>query len=626
MGSTTGTVLVALPAITAAIVFVLSRHATLAGLIAIVGSVVSLVTSVLALSSTPAGPAGNPFSDGLVAGGDLVIGSIDLPLTIGLSSTSAFLVLGVSLVVAAVQTYSAWYLHDDDRRGVFHATVALFAGAMTLVVLSGDLILTIIGWEVMGWCSYLLIGHWSRRPEPRRAGHTAFLVTRTADIGFLLAMGMLIAGAGTSSRAGVIAYWTAADAAPELRSVALVLVVIGVLGKSAQLPFHDWLLDAMEGPTPASALIHAATMVAAGTVVLSQLLPVLILAGAARTVLGVSIAVTMVLSAALALLEPDLKRLLAWSTISQIGVMLAPLAAAGAGPAVGSALGHFYGHAIFKALLFLTIGWLATTRGSTLAADLVGSARSHRIGMLGWVAGLVSLAGVPLVLGGLTKEHVVAAVAEDAGARGGATALVLVSLLVTVVLTAAYSTRALLITVGPAPSQEPSPVTRRAKVRAVMPGAVAGILVVLSVASLLGGLALGVRLPNAGHVPLSLFAGILALVLLGIGVGYALNRAGLLTRLVDGPAGRLVGRGLHVRELQQLLVVRPVLTLARVVAFLDREVIDSYVRTAAWGVLGLGGAGTRAHASSRPTTGLALLGIGVLLLGGIAALTLWGTL
>ena len=606
--------LVALPLVTAALTLVVARQATLSALVAIVGSLATLGAAAVALVGSTPGPEGAPFAEGRATGTSLALGGIDLPLGVALSGTSAFLALVVALVVAAVQAYSAWYLAGDDRRGAFQATIALFAGAMLLVVLSADLVLTVVGWEVMGWCSYLLIGHWSRRPGPRRAAHTAFIVTRVADIGLLLGTAALVAGAGTTARAGVIDHWTSSAADPTMRSVALVLLVVGVLGKSAQLPFHDWLLEAMEGPTPASALIHAATMVAAGTVVLTQLLPVLVLADAARAVLGVSVAVTMLLAALLALLEPDLKRLLAWSTISQVGVMLAPLAVAGAGPAAGGALGHLYGHAIFKALLFLTIGWLATTRGSTRASALVGSAWAHPVGFFAWAAGLVSLAGVPLVLGGLTKEHVIAAVAETPGSRSGVAGLVLVSLLATAVATAAYATRALLVVTSGDES-------RRA--RAVIPSAVAGVLVLLGVGSILGGLTLG-RLPEAGSVPLALFVLVLVLVVVGIAVGVGLHRTGIQSRLADGRAGALVGRGLGVGELYRVVLVRPVLALARGVAFVDREVIDTSVRSAARGVLELGTVGTQGHARSRPTTGLALVGTGVLLLAGITALTLWG--
>lgn len=608
--------LVALPCAAAVLIFLVARSGPLAALAGVAGAVATLVLSVIALAGAPAAVSGAPFAEELASGPGLVMGDLDLPLAVALSPTSAFLVLVVALVTALVQTYAAWYLADDDRRGVFHATVALFSAAMVLVVLSADLLLTVVGWEVMGWCSYLLIGHWSRRPQPRRAAHAAFMVTRVADIGLLLGTAVLVAGAGTSARAEVIDHWTSSAADPGTRSIALVLVVIGVLGKSAQLPFHHWLLEAMEGPAPASALIHAATMVAAGTVVLTQLLPVLLLSDPARTLLGLSVAVTMLLAAVCALVEPDLKRLLAWSTISQVGVMLAPLAAAGSGPAAGAALGHLYGHAIFKALLFLTVGWLASTRGSTAASALAGSGRAHPVALGAWAAGLVSLAGIPLVLGGLTKEHVVAAVGEGVGERGPVAGLVLVSLLTTAVVTAAYATRALLVvTLGDA---------GRVRERAVMPTAVAGILVVLAVASVLGGLALGPRLPDAGHVPLALFVVVLLLVLVGIAIGWGLHHTGWQQRLVAGAPGRHVGSGLGVDRAQRALVVRPVTALGELVAFLDRGVVDTYVRAAAWGVLGASGLGTEAHRRARPANGLALLGGGVLLVAVVTGIVLLG--
>lgn len=608
--------LLALPSLTAALTLGIARRGTLAAFVAVAGGAATLVLAVVALAGAPTGARGAPFAEELATGPGHVFGGLDMPLGVALSATSAFLALVVTLVTALVQVYSAWYLADDDRRGSFHATVALFSAAMLLVVLSADLLLTVVGWEVMGWCSWLLIGHWSRRPEPRRAAHAAFLVTRVADIGLVLGTAVLVAGAGTTARAGVVDHWTSAAADPGTRSAALVLLVIGVLGKSAQLPFHHWLLDAMQGPTPASALIHAATMVAAGTVVLTQLLPLLLRADAARALLGLSVAVTMVLAALCALAEPDVKRVLAWSTISQVGVMLAPLAAAGAGHTAGAALGHLYGHAIFKALLFLTVGWLATTRGSTAARALVGSGRAHPVALVAWAAGLVSLAGVPLVLGGLTKEHVVAAVGDDIGARGPVAHLVLAALLLTVVLTAAYATRVLLLVV--IGEQE------RVRSRAVMPGAVAGVLIVLAVASTIGGLALGVRLPATGHVPLGLFALVLLLVVAGIVLGYALERLGVQGRLADGPVGRAVGAGLGLDRAQQVLVVTPVTAAGRLVSFVDRAVLDTYVRGAAWGVLGLSDAGTAGHRRSRPTSGLVLLGGGLLLLGLVTALALVG--
>ncbi|HEY7719259.1 MAG TPA: proton-conducting transporter membrane subunit, partial [Pedococcus sp.] len=162
------------------------------------------------------------------------------------------------------------------------------------------------------------MGHWSRKATARRAALKAFLVTRFADVGFLLGVLALAAGPGSTAYPRVIAHWASAEGPDALRGVAMVLLLMGVLGKSAQFPFHDWLPDAMEGPTPASALIHAATMVAAGTFVLASLFDVFAASEGARWVLAVSTAVTMVWSAALAFGQSDLKRLLAYSTISQI--------------------------------------------------------------------------------------------------------------------------------------------------------------------------------------------------------------------------------------------------------------------------------------------------------------------
>ena len=198
------------------------------------------------------------------------------------TAATAIIALVVAVVGWAVQVFAGWYLRDDDRYGIFAATVSLFTAAMLLVVQSADLVLTLVGWEVMGWCSYLLIGHWSRKESARRAALKAFLVTRLADVGFVLGVVILAAGAGSHGipagarrrgpRTGLPRRGSLRRRrTPPCCTAAMVLLVIGVLGKSGMVPFHDWLPDAMEGPTPASALIHAATMVAAGTFVSPQL-------------------------------------------------------------------------------------------------------------------------------------------------------------------------------------------------------------------------------------------------------------------------------------------------------------------------------------------------------------------
>lgn len=575
-------------------------------------------------------------------GPGLAAGGLEVPLDLVGDPTRWALVAVVALVALAVQVHAAWYLPrnawdpaGDDRYGTFAATVSLFTTAMLLVVVSGDLVLTLVGWEVMGWCSYLLIGHWSRRPGARRAAHKAFIVTRVADIGFVLGIVGLAAGAGSTRLVDVVAAWArptacidaavgdgstvgealAACDAPDARAraVLLTLLVIGVLGKSAQVPFQDWLADAMEGPTPASALIHAATMVAAGTVVLAGVFPLLSVSPTARWVLGLSVSVTMLLAAVLAFAQSDLKRLLAWSTVSQVGVMLSALAAAPPEAGPGAGLFHLWAHAIFKALLFLAIGWAGLVVGGTAATALRGSAAAAPLLRVSFLVGLVSLAGVPLVVGGISKEHVIA-VAWEGAVDGGPGIVVLLSLLVTAAVTAAYCTRAYLILTAhvrqPLPSRP-------------VPPSVHAALWVLSVLAVLGGLVL--VLTDAFGIG-SVGIGWLVLTALVVAVGVlAALRGGLDRDPADVLARRLVphaDRGLGADALYRRVVADPVVRLARVVAFLDTEVVDAYVRGTAVATRVAGWSGARVHRGERPSSAVALV-VGAVVVLGTAGVLLW---
>jgi NADH-quinone oxidoreductase subunit L len=620
-------VLVAVPVATAVLGLLVRRDDALARTVAVGGAGAGLLLAFAAwLAQTPGMSA--------VDGPSLAAGDVQVPLELLADPTRAAVVAVVALVCAAVQVFSTWYLADDDRYGMFAATVSLFTAAMLLLVHSGDVVLTLIGWEVMGWCSYLLIGHWSRRASARRAAHKAFLVTRFADIGFVLGIIGLAAGAGTTSLTGVVRAWAppaeCVDGAvaggvslaaavtgcttPDgtARAVLLSLLVVGVLGKSAQVPFQDWLVDAMEGPTPASALIHAATMVAAGTVVLAGVFPLLAASPSARWVLGVSVSVTMVLAAVLAFAQTDLKRMLAWSTISQVGVMLAAIASAPpeAGPDAG--LFHLWSHAVVKALLFLALGWAGVVAGATTARALRGSALAAPLLRACFLFGLLSLAGVPLVLGGLSKEHVLAVSWDGAVGDNGPGVVVLVALVLTAAVTAAYCARAYLVLtmhLRPRPESPPVPVG----VQVVL-----GVLVVLSG---VGGLVVLTDAFAVGEVGL----GWVALTLLVIGVGAAVAlRGGFDRDPIDVLARRLTpvaDAGLGADRLYVRWAARPLVRVARVVAFLDTEVIDAYVRGAAAGARAAGWAGARLHRGERPSAavGLVLGGVAVLAVAGVIA-------
>lgn len=552
------------------------------------------------------------------AGPGVAAGELSVPLSLLSDPTRLAVGAVVALVALCVQAYSAIYLRTDDRYPRFAATVSLFTAAMLLVVFSGDLVLTVIGWEVMGWCSYLLIGHWSRRHSARRAAHKAFLVTRVADIGFVLGMVGLAAGAGTTSLTGVVDAWSSegADSADSTaRAVVMTLIVIGVLGKSAQVPFQDWLADAMEGPTPASALIHAATMVAAGTVVLAGLFPVLVLSHPARWVLGISVAVTMVLAAVLAFAQSDLKRLLAWSTVSQVGVMLSALAVAPLTEGPDAGLFHLWAHAIFKALLFLAIGWASVIAGGTAATTLRGSAAAIPTLRVSFLFGLLSLAGVPFVVGGLSKEHVIAA-AWHGAVESGPGLIVLIALLLTVALTAAYCTRAYLLLTAHVRSGDAGERTGASAVPPVVQVVLGGLVVL----SAIGGLVLFTDAFDVGSASLAWIA--ITLLIIAVGVAAAL-RGGLDKDPAQVLAARLVPHadaGLGADALYRAVAVTPILALARVVAFLDTEVVDLYVRGTAVATRAAGWVGARAHHGERPSSAIGLV------LGAVVVLALVGVL
>ena len=626
------TLLVVLPVLAAVLTLGLRRRPGPATLVSVVAALASLALAVVGLVVAP------------TRGGDLVqqrtplaVGDLDLPLVLGAGPATAAVAAVVALVVVAVLVFTRWYLADDDRLAQFAATVSLFTGAMMLVVHARDLVLTLVGWEVMGWCSYLLIGHWSRKESARRAAHKAFIVTRVADIGFVLGIVGLVAGAGSTGLDAVVAAWTSDEApgSPALRSLLLALVVVGVLGKSAQFPFQDWLPDAMEGPTPASALIHAATMVAAGTVVLAQLFDVLVLADGARWLLGIATAVTMVGAAVLALGQSDFKRLLAWSTVSQVAIMLSALATATVEVGPDPALFHLWSHAVFKSLLFLTIGWLSIVAGSTLATALRGSGHVHQLAKVAWLFGLLALAGAPFVVGGLSKEHVLVTAYEGAAGAGGPGILVLAALLVTVVLTAAYAVRAhLVVTNSPIPPLlTDTPVrnggtgeigTEEEGDHARMPSApVLVALAVLTVVTVVGGLVLLTGLFDIHGASVWWVLLTSLLILLGGGLSWMARGDGdPADQFVRTPRQRvLADTGLGVDAAYRAVVVRPVLGLARVVAFLDREVVDGYVRGAAASAGAAGWLAERGHRREAPSTGLALVALGLLVAAGTAVLS-----
>ncbi|MFD6800221.1 NADH-quinone oxidoreductase subunit L [Streptomyces cyaneofuscatus] len=547
-------------------------------------------------------------------------GSVPIDLALHLDGFAVLVAVLVTVVATCVQLYSTAYLRDDARYPSYAALVSLFTSAMLLVVYSGDLMVLLVGWEIMGICSYFLVGHYWETPEARAASLKAFLVTKLGDVPFLIGLFALAADTGSFRITKILAAVT--NGGLDHPTLIALLLLAGVAGKSAQFPLHTWLPDAMAGPTPVSALIHAATMVAAGIYFVARLLPVFAASGAALVVLAVMAAVTMIGSGLAALAQDDIKRVLAYSTIGQLGYMSGALAVGDRGAAVF----HLISHGAFKAVLFLAAGVVIHAAGTnSLAAMSRMGGLARRIPDAYWTmtVALLALAAIPPFAGFFSKEAVLVAAEHTAmGDRTVAPAAagwtILVAGLLAAVLTAAYATRLWLLAFKGRGADVPD--------HGRQPLAMTSVLWVLAVPTIAFGLTAGVigdwfdghaLTPSLTTAVLSTGVGLVGgLVTYGawrhttalaartpigavaahLGAEPALVEAEAMTshtaaygtiadaadpadpgRLLLGPLHRHAVTGFHLDALYTALFVRPVQQAARLVRFLDRTVVDTYV-------------------------------------------------
>ncbi|MFB7170763.1 NADH-quinone oxidoreductase subunit L [Streptomyces sp. NPDC056254] len=615
----------------------------------------TLAAAVLAVTVAVRQGGGQPISTATEL---TPTGSVPIDLSLYIDGFAALVAVLVGVVATCVQLYSTAYLREDPRYPSYAALVSLFTSAMLLVVYSGDLMVLLVGWEVMGICSYFLVGHYWETRAARSASLKAFLVTKLGDVPFLIGLFALATDAG-SFRITKILGTVAAGGLDHPTLIALLLLA-GVAGKSAQFPLHTWLPDAMAGPTPVSALIHAATMVAAGVYFIARLLPVFAASAAALVVMAVMAALTMVGSALAALAQDDIKRVLAYSTIGQLAYMTGALAVGDRGAAVF----HLLSHGAFKALLFLGAGVIIHAAGTnSLAAMSRMDGLAKRIPDAFWTMtlALLALAAIPPFAGFFSKEAVLVAAEQTATGHSdlapeAAGWLVLVAGVLTALLTAAYAARLWLMAFRGRGAAAPD--------HGREPLAMTGVLWLLAVPTVAFGLAAG---PIADWFDGGALTPTVATSVLGTGAAvigamltYAFwQRAG--AKAAAAPAGRApVGRaagepaaeqpaavaatvsaataaaesaaetpevaevthehpavpagpaadpgrallgplhrhaadGFHLDAVYDRLFVRPVLGAARLVRFLDREVVDTYVRGAGSGTRLLGGLVRRAQ-------------------------------
>jgi len=360
---------------------------------------------------------------------------LDADLGILVDPLSVFMVLVVSGVSFLIHLYSVAYIASDGGYARFFSYLNFFVFSMLLLVLAGNFVLLIVGWAFVGAASYLLISFWYRRMTATAAGIKAFVINVVGDVGLVLATFLLFQATGALDYAGVFTGAEEAFAENDGTLVAAcLLLLVGAFAKSAQIPLHTWLPDAMEGPTPVSALIHAATMVTAGVYLIARTHPLFELAPAAADVAAIIGTLTLVMAATIALVVTDLKRVIAYSTMSQIGYMVLGVSVF----AYGAGLFHLMTHAFFKALLFMGAGSVIGAMGGEQSLDRMGGFRKAMpFTFATFTLGALALAGAPLLSGFFSKDEILAFTID----RGGGYVILGVVGYVAALITAFYAFR-----------------------------------------------------------------------------------------------------------------------------------------------------------------------------------------
>ena len=458
--------------------------------------------------------------------------------------------------------------------GRYYAFHSLFAAAMLALVLADNLVFLYIAWELVGLGSYLLIGFWYERRSAAEAAKKAFVTTRIGDVGLLIGIILLFNATGTFEISTIIHIAQNGGIPDGTLNVTMFLIFLGAMGKSAQVPFHVWLPDAMEGPTPVSALIHAATMVAAGVYLVARLMPMFELAPVVLVTVASVGLFTFLFAGTIALVVTDIKRVLAYSTISHLGLMMLSLGAGG----VGAALFHLVAHGVSKALLFLGAGSVMHALDDEADIRRMGGLR-HRMPTTAWafVIGAASLAGVVPLAGFFTKDEVLLHVLEHRHP------VFIVLALVGVTLSALYTARMTFAAFfGAARSDHSS-------VRESLPSMTLPLALLAVLAATVGLLAFGIGdgfggfaafIEGHGEFRLVPWLSIVSLALAGAGiwVGWAAYVRGTLSpsRVIQRfpRLHRVLAEKYYVDEAYQWAIDRLVLVFGRLVAVFDRVVVN----------------------------------------------------
>ncbi|MWC27233.1 NADH-quinone oxidoreductase subunit L [Paenibacillus sp. MMS18-CY102] len=578
-----------------------------APIIASIGTLGSLVLSILVMVE------GIEYRDRI----DWIkIGDFALSIGFDVNHLTSLMLVIVSIVSFLVCIYSAGYMRDDERLTVFYGYVSLFVFAMMGLVLADNMLMLYLFWELVGVCSYLLVGFWFHKPEAKAAAKKAFIVTRIGDAGLLLAVLLLFWYMPNHALdfVGIQNVFQGQSGAVDAGITTLIalLVFMGAVGKSGQFPLHVWLPDAMEGPTPISALIHAATMVAAGVFLIARTFVLFEASAVAMDTVAYIGAFTALFAATIALVQHDVKRILAYSTISQLGYMMMAL---GVGSLTG-AMFHLMTHAFFKALLFLGAGSIIHATDTQDIRELGGLGRRMRLTALLFGVGALALSGIPPFAGFWSKDTILAAALDS-------NPVLFAAGLLGALLTALYMARLYfrIFTGKPSAASEAAHESPASMTVPMLVLAVLAIGAGFVETPWYGGLShwlLGDEAPVhtavAGYTVPIIGA---AVALLGLYIGWLayVKRTIRPAAALDSMPGmrKLLQNGYGIDALFINGIVKPYRLLGSCVQLFDRYVVDGLVQLVAYGVASLGRGTARLQNGQVQTYGLAAI-IGLLVL------------
>jgi NADH-quinone oxidoreductase subunit L len=543
------------------------------------------------------------------------LGTGSLTMGFEITNLNALMLVIVTLVSLLVNLYSKGYMHGDERINVFFAYIALFTFSMLGLVISENLIELYIFWELVGVCSFLLVGFWYFKPEARAAAKKAFIVTRIGDVGLLIAILLLFWAMPNHAMdfTSIHNAFTTGKISGGTATLIAILIFVGAAGKSGQFPFHTWLPDAMEGPTPISALIHAATMVAAGVYLVARTFDIFQASPTALLVVACVGGFTAIFAATIGTAQNDIKRILAYSTVSQLGYMMMAL---GIGTSVAYTAGifHLLTHAFFKALLFLGAGSVIHAVHTQDIHEMGGVGSKMKVTAWTFGIGTLALSGIPPLSGFWSKD----AILSEAYSHN--MPLFWVGL-IAAFFTAFYMSRLFFLVFMGKPRHQVK--LHESPTSMTLP------LIVLAVLAVVAGFVftpfspwLGTWL--SGHAEAE-HANIVVMVLstlvglLGIGLGYLVYiKRSIPSDAVSSRAPwlvRLLQRKYYIDEIYHAVFVEPLKSLGSLLHLFDVYVVDGIVRLISFSVVGVGRVGSRLQNGHVQTYGLAtLLGLLILIL------------